>query len=85
MGATCDRTYRGHLLRKNSWLQLQESLLNVRYALMATKVRSAAKLRDGPNPEVHAGSRCFPVAREVDIPRAARDVSRNRGLLKRPY
>jgi hypothetical protein len=29
-------------LRKNPWLQLQGSLLNVRYALIATKVGSAA-------------------------------------------
>jgi hypothetical protein len=50
-----DRTCRGYLVRENPWLQLQgrqhgshrsrlrRVLLNVRYAPIATKVRSAAE------------------------------------------
>jgi hypothetical protein len=40
-----DRTHRGHLARENPWLQLQGTCvaLNVRYAPIATTVRSAAK------------------------------------------
>jgi hypothetical protein len=41
-----DRTCRGYLVRENPWLQLQGTrrvLLNVRYARIATKLRSAAK------------------------------------------
>jgi hypothetical protein len=41
-----DRTCRGYLVRENPWLQLQGTrrvLLDVRYARIATKLRSAAK------------------------------------------
>jgi hypothetical protein len=45
-----DRAYRGDLVRENPWLQLhlRRILLNVRYALIATNFRFAAKGRDGP-------------------------------------
>ena len=41
-----DQTYRGYSVRENPWLQLRGRLcvpLHVRYAPMATKLRSAAK------------------------------------------
>jgi hypothetical protein len=40
-----DGTYQGYLVRENSWLQFPRTcvVLNVRYAPIATKVRSAAK------------------------------------------
>jgi hypothetical protein len=51
----------------------------------ADSSRTSLVVRFVPNPEVLAGSRCFPVAPRKPTSGVRAGLSRNRGLLERPY